>query len=322
MNIFWYILLVLLAFFPIVLWGYSFAFISDNPLNKKRFGVGILAGILSVLPIIYMEKILSFFSVENFHVFYFASQIHDIVSSMYFSFSLGVFLLVIASISFFWGLILVREKKHTWLYIKNVFLFLGMVLAIGILFFCMQLLPYEIPISIDQAPVFSWIFFSTLKLIIFYYIIVAFVEEASKHLNFLQTSAFEIRDVKSGVESAIFVALGFSFIENILYLYNYVQLYSIGGELFQLYFFRSIFAVIVHVTCSSIVAYYFSKAYLQYEKSGQHIPFIKIFLLGVIGSIFLHLVYDVALTLGFSIVLFLYFIGWYLYVSSIFYREE
>jgi hypothetical protein len=36
----------------------------------------------------------------------------------------------------------------------------------------------------------------------------------------------------------------------------------------------------------------------------------------------LHMIFDVALTLGFGMVMFIYFIWWYLYVSGIFYNDE
>lgn len=41
-QIFLYILLAVISFFPIVIWAYAFSYIDDNQLNKKRFFVGIL----------------------------------------------------------------------------------------------------------------------------------------------------------------------------------------------------------------------------------------------------------------------------------------
>jgi hypothetical protein len=54
MNILFLLILALISFFPILIWAYSFAYIDQNPLNKKRFLVGIFGGILSVFPILYM----------------------------------------------------------------------------------------------------------------------------------------------------------------------------------------------------------------------------------------------------------------------------
>jgi RsiW-degrading membrane proteinase PrsW (M82 family) len=106
-----------------------------------------------------------------------------------------------------------------------------------------------------------------------------------------------------------------------LYLYNYYIVYWINSELLKIYFFRSAFSVIVHILSSSVVAYYFSKALLLYRDKDLSLPYLKIFSYWLLISILLHLIFDVALTLGFSIVMFLYFIGGYLYVSSIFYKE-
>jgi hypothetical protein len=93
------------------------------------------------------------------------------------------------------------------------------------------------------------------------------------------------------------------------------------SELLKIYFFRSAFSVIVHVLSSSVVAYYFSRALILYREKDLSLPYLKMFLFGLVISIFLHLLFDVALTLGFTFVIFVYFIGGYLYVSSIFYRE-
>ena len=127
--------------------------------------------------------------------------------------------------------------------------------------------------------------------------------------------------IKDWVLYAIFIALGFSLIENMLYLYNYYIIYWLNSELLKIYFFRSAFSVIVHVLSSSVVAYYFSKALLLYRNKDLSLPYLKIFSFWLFISILLHLLFDVTITLGFSMVMFLYFIWGYLYVSSIFYRE-
>ena len=168
---------------------------------------------------------------------------------------------------------------------------------------------------------FGDIAFNSLKLIIFYYLLVAFIEESSKHFNFLQSSIFHIDSIKTWVLYALFVALWFSLIENMLYLYNLYIQKGLWWELLKLFFFRSTFAVIVHVLCSSVVAYYFSKALILYREKDLSFPYLKIFSFGLVIGVLLHMFFNVAMDLGFSSVMFLYFIGWYLYVSSIFYKE-
>lgn len=321
MNIFFYIILGLISFFPIVIWAYSFSFISDNILNKKRFLFGILWGSLSIFPILYMDKIIDFFNFKYLNIFLFVSEIKNFFSVPEIFLSLSLFLAFIIIVSFlFWGFLL-RKKWILKIYLKNFLVFLVFILFLSFLIFILNFLLQKVDFVVQDTKTFKNIIFDTFKLITFYYIIVAFVEETSKHFNFLQSSALEIKSIKSWVESAIFVALWFSFIENILYLYNYFSIYNLDFWLVKLYFFRSVFSVLVHVLCSSIVWYYFSKAILLYREKDLSFPYLKIFSFGILVSIFLHLFFDLSLTLGFSFILFIYFIWAYLYVSSIFYKE-
>jgi RsiW-degrading membrane proteinase PrsW (M82 family) len=51
-------------------------------------------------------------------------------------------------------------------------------------------------ISVDKID-FMNIAFDSFKLIVFYYFIVAFIEETSKHFNFLQSSVLYVDSVKT-----------------------------------------------------------------------------------------------------------------------------
>lgn len=321
-DIFIYIALALISFFPIVIWAYIFSYIDDNPLNKKRFFVGVLWWGLSVVPILHMEKIIDFLKLDYLNTFYFASQIKDFFTSIQFWLSLALFLLVIIIFSFVLWNFFMRFKEIFKIYIKNILVFLVFIAGLSLLMFWINFLLDLVNFEIEENIRFWNIIFNSLKLIIFYYFIVAFIEEASKHFNFIQSSVLEIDTVKNWVLYAIFVALGFSLIENMLYLYNFYIAYGLSWELLKLYFFRSTFAVIVHVLSSSIVAYYFSKALLKYKDKDLSFPYLKIFLFWLFVSVVLHMIFDVALTLGFWIVMFIYFIGWYLYVSGIFYNDN
>ncbi|MDD2907948.1 MAG: PrsW family glutamic-type intramembrane protease [Candidatus Gracilibacteria bacterium] len=321
-SIFIYLLLFFISFFPIVIWAYSFSFIDDNPLNKKRFMVGVLGGILSVIPILHIDKIMKFLNLDYLNVFYFASKIKDLLTSFEFGVSLSLFLFLVVIFSFFLGGFFKHKSSIFRIYLKNIvsFLFFILVLSLGLLL--VSFLLQRVDFSIENPISFGNVIFDTFKLVIFYYVIVAFIEEASKHFNFLQSSVFYIKSVKDGVLYAIFVALGFSFIENMLYLYNYYLSSGLSFELIKLYFFRSAFSVMVHILSSSVLAYYFSKALILYRGKDLSFPYLKIFSFGLLMSIILHLIFDVALTLGFVFIIFIYFIGGYLYVSSIFYKED
>jgi hypothetical protein len=150
---------------------------------------------------------------------------------------------------------------------------------------------------------------------------VAFIEETSKHFNFLQSSVLYVDSVKTWVLYAIFVALWFSLIENVLYLYNSYSQFWVWSDFIKTYFTRSVFSVMVHVFCSSFVAYYFSKALIFYRTNWLNLPYFKVFLTWLIFWILLHLIFDVTLSMWFLAIIFIYFVFWYFYVSSIFYRE-
>lgn len=321
LDIIIYIVLALTSFFPIVIWAYVFSYIDDNPLNKKRFIVWIFWWALSVLPILYLDKFLNIFNFKILNIFYYVSQIKWLLTSFEFWLSLSLFLLIIVIFSFLFGWFINKFRKVSIIYLKNILVFLFFIWFLSIWVYVFNLLFSNINIPVSD-PIYFWdIVFNSFKLIVFYYLLVAFIEESSKHFNFLQSSVLHIDSVKNWVLYAIFVALWFSLIENILYLYNFYSSYWLTWELTQLYFSRSIFSVIVHVLSSSVVAYYFSRALLLYREKDLSLPYLKIFFYWLFISILLHLFFDVALTLGFSIIVFLYFIWGYLYVSSIFYRE-
>ncbi|MDR2411122.1 MAG: PrsW family intramembrane metalloprotease, partial [Candidatus Peribacteria bacterium] len=65
----------------------------------------------------------------------------------------------------------------------------------------------------------------------------------------------------------------------------------------KLYFFRSVFSTIVHILCSSVIAYYFSKALILYRDKDLSFSYLKIFCFGLVISVLLHLIFDVFLSL-------------------------
>jgi len=314
------LLITLISLFPIVIWAYIFSYIDDNSLNKKRFLVWIIWWALSVFPILYMDKIISFTNFDYLNIFYFIHNIWDFTSVIQLIISLSIFLIFLVIISFLLWSFTHKFKEIILIYLKNILVFLVLIVWLWFLAYIFnKFMPFNF--NIDNPSWFWKIIFDSFKLIIFYYLLVAFIEESSKHFNFLQSSVLYINTIKTWVLYAIFIALWFALVENILYLYNIYTVKWIGVELISTYFFRSIFSIMVHILTSSVVAYYFSRALILYRSKELSFPYLKIFLTWLIASILLHLVFDVALTLWFSFVIIIYFLWGYLYVSSIFYRE-
>lgn len=325
-DIFNIILIFFISLIPIVIWAYIFSYVDDSKINKKRFLFWIIWWWLSVIPILYMDKIFSVLNLDFFNFFLSLKLIKSFFTSFIFSISLNIFIIFIAFFSLILWFFLRKNFNILKIYLKNILTFFILVF---ILWFFIYLLNISFSgidyfnnyLSNDKIISYWDIFFNTVKLIIFYYLVIAFIEEASKHFNFIGSSILDIKKVSDGVLYAIFVALWFSFIENILYFYNFFIQNWFNYELVKLYFFRSIFSVIVHILSSSIVAYWFSKAILEYRKTNFNFSYLKIFLSSLLIWIFIHFLFDFSLTLGFNFIIILYFVFGYLYVSSIFYRE-
>lgn len=310
----------IISLIPIVIWGYIFSYIDWVELSRKRFIVGLIWWIISVVPIITMWKYLENSNFNFLNIFEKVTQNNSISWFLNFNISLILFLFILVWFAFIAISWTDRNRKILKIYLKNIFIFslFIVLIAVFILFFSLLWIWNS---QVINWPSFWELSFNTLKLVIFYYILIAFIEEASKHFNFLQSSVLQIKTVQSWVLYAIFVALGFALIENILYLYTEFSTNWFSNQLFSTYFYRSIFSLMVHVLSSALVWYAFSKAYLKYWYTYIWPKSLKIIFVWLFLWVFLHFLFDLSLTLGFSSIIMIYFIWGYLYISSIFYKE-
>jgi RsiW-degrading membrane proteinase PrsW (M82 family) len=312
--------LSIVSLIPIVIWGYIFSYIDWVELSRKRFIVGIIWWILSVVPIITMWKYLENSNFNFLNIFEKVTEVSDISWFFNFNISLILFLFILVWFAFIGISWTQKSRKVLIVYLKNILIFSIFTIFIALFIFIFSLTwiwSWEIENSVN----FWTISFNTLKLVIFYYILIAFIEESSKHFNFLQSSVLQIKTVQEWVLYAIFVALWFALIENILYLYTEFTANWFSDQLFSTYFYRSIFSLMVHVLSSSLVWYAFSKAYLKYWFKYIWFKSIKIIFIWLFLWVLFHFLFDLSLTLGFSSVIMIYFIWGYLYISSIFYKE-
>ncbi len=317
-----FLAIVGISFIPVVLWGYLFAYIDDKPMSNIRFLAGVFGWILAVTPILYVEQISAILGFEFLNTFWVLENISSFFSAFQIGASLFFLLLFIALFS-----LLNVAIFHSWIalsktYFKNIWVSILFILTLILLFWIIQLVFVLFPwLNVTLESGVGGSLLPSLRFVIFYYIIVWFIEEVSKHFNFLPSSAIYIDHYKRWVLYAIFVALGFSFTENILYLYNHYTHSGMSEWFLKLYFFRSIFSIIVHVFASSVIAYYFSRCFLLYRQKNINFPYIKIFLWWLFCGVLLHSIFDIALTLWLSFVIVLYFIGGYFYITNLLYRE-
>jgi len=152
------------------------------------------------------------------------------------------------------------------------------------------------------------------------------------------------KSINDVIELAIISALGFAFLENIIYFsQNWGQLST--GNFFAFAIMRVTIVTMVHMLCSGILGYYYGMAFfaspmlkIQYMKKISHpiIQFFKkilhlkksriyhdeMFVIGMVLSMVIHALYDFLLSIKLSLlgipmvipIMFLYFFGgfWFL----------
>ncbi|MBU2524090.1 PrsW family intramembrane metalloprotease [Patescibacteria group bacterium] len=98
--------------------------------------------------------------------------------------------------------------------------------------------------------------------VIVMFMIIGVIEEYSKNLVVRIVDRGSFKSVDDAIIYSIIAALGFSFVENILYFFYIWQNQSIES-LFIPFVFRSIFSTFAHVFFSGIYGYYYGVAYFS-----------------------------------------------------------
>lgn len=309
--------IAIVAFLPILVWWYIFSYLNNSELNSKRFIAWIIAWWISVVPVLYLEDILSLIWSENYNIL-------NIIWSWIFepwkaTISLLITIITIWIFSLLaWLLFIDNISKVIKTFLVNL-IFLNFFIIIFLILYYLVWDMWLFSWKIKNSITIGKSIFGTTWLILLYYTIVWLLEESSKHFNYIPSSLAESDTIKKWVLYWIFIALWFGFIENILYLFNILKANWISWELISTWIFRWIFSLFVHILCSSIVVFWFIKTYLQNPKI--NFVYLKSFLIAFILSITVHAIYDISLTLDFTGIIFIYLIIWYLYLTKIFYKE-
>lgn len=138
----------------------------------------------------------------------------------------------------------------------------------------------------------------------------AIIEESSKHLMSIGLMSQDFRFSRSDIIIfTFFVVLGFIFVENLLYLIQVIQ----GKLTLTTWIFRSFFTLIAHLISASICAYSWWKA-LSYEPFSYQ--YITIFALWFILAVISHLGYNMALSYGYIVGIYIYMIIGYIFITK------
>jgi len=90
--------------------------------------------------------------------------------------------------------------------------------------------------------------------------IVGVIEEYMKHLSVRATDDDKFMNIDDAIEYSIIAALGFAFIENIMYFY-FIWIHQGVDALFISFIFRSIFSTFAHILFSGIYGYFYGIAH-------------------------------------------------------------
>ena len=250
-------LLAIVCLFPIGAWIYFF----QSKKHEKKFFVFLtfIAGMLSVIPIKLYERYwdISVWKLEHINLLESLSELAHMPNLGRFT----AFVVVTGGVAFgmfvfaamLVGIVELLSgantenvyKKKCRKVAESPFFFINVGLLCAIAAF---VLSTEV-----SKPV--WVF-----------IVVGMLEEYIKHLMLRFSDEENIYSVKDALAFAVIIALGFAFIENILYLWKHINIQENWHEsIFVLYLLRSTVSTMAHVCFSAIFAYFYGIAHFSRE---------------------------------------------------------
>lgn len=178
--------------------------------------------------------------------------------------------------------------------------------------------------------------------VVFAFMFVGVLEEYMKNVVVRVTDKNQLRTIDDAIEFCIIAALGFAFVENIMYFF-YIWTFQGFDQLFVSFIFRTIFSTFAHLLFSGVYGYYygvahFSDAIWQEEMRRNRHPFLKVFhrvihlksetlfkeekmMEGLVFAILLHAGFNIFLELGWTFMIVPYLVGGYALLSYLFDRK-
>ena len=179
--------------------------------------------------------------------------------------------------------------------------------------------------------------------VILSFLLVGMIEEYMKHLAVKTVDDNRFKDIDDAIEYSIVAALGFAFIENIMYFF-YIWQYQGIDTIYMSFIFRSIFSTFAHVLFSGIYGYYYGIAHFaepifQEEIQENRHPFIKLVhrilnlrseslfkdektTQGLMYAIVLHAIFNVVLEMNLTFLIVPYLIIGYVALTYLFSRKK
>ncbi|MDP2625276.1 MAG: PrsW family intramembrane metalloprotease [Candidatus Peregrinibacteria bacterium] len=175
------------------------------------------------------------------------------------------------------------------------------------------------------------------------FMFVGILEEYMKNVVVRVTDRKHLNHIDDAIEFCIVAALGFAFVENMMYFF-YIWSYQGFESLFISFIFRSIFSTFAHILFSGIYGYYYGMAHfatpiLQEEMRQNRHPILKWFhrvvhlksstifaeekmIEGLVIAMTLHALFNIFLEMGWTFVIVPYLVIGYTFLSYLFNKKE
>lgn len=300
-------LVAMAALVPIVGWGYLFSYAGGDALSARRFVGGLLAGAVSAAVIFALDRAFTG-GLAPFHPY----TAPTAGAAFPWQFLLGaagsgLALLALASLA---AAGLARDPLPG--------LALAAKAAPSVVLFAVALTLLRLGLEASPAWNLSTavsargVQYASLTLAFAYYLAVAAVEEISK-LGHAAPSFPGARNAKDAVLTALFVALGFAFFENVLYVKS--QWDAAGSGAIATLAFRSLFSTFLHAGATAVAASWLVRD-LRFSKV---VPNAAV---GLLLAAFLHGAFNAGTAAGWGWVPFAYLAGGYLIGGKAFFQED
>ncbi len=247
----------LVSFLPIFLWIYFF---QKKHFERRKYVVlTFIAGMFAVIPIKLYEKYwdTAVFYLEHLNLFQYISELvrfptlSKLLAFVTVNALVAFGFYVFVALSMFVLEIFSGDNSQKVFRKKTRRIFESPLLFVSIGVLC-GIVAYFFSFSISQK--------------IWFFVIVGMLEEYIKHLVLRFSDDEKIQNVDDAISFAIIVALGFSFVENIFYLREFLSSSSIVFSKFLVFFLlRSTISIIAHVCFSAVFGYFYGIAHFARE---------------------------------------------------------
>ena len=326
----------IITFIPVLGWIYFFQ--SQNYEKKKYVIITFIAGMLSVVPIKLYEKYwdVSVWNLEHLNLFKHidyitqSSTVSLVISFVIVSMIVAVFMFLFSALIMFILEVFSRDNSircylnKTKKILESPFQFVTIGAFIGL---CAAALSLYFPERV-------WFF-----------VVVGMLEEFAKYLMLRFANEEKIGSIADAISFSILIALGFAFVENVMYISKFWSTSGQGFGTFTVFFIlRSTISTIAHVCFSAIIGYFYGIAhfsdqiYLEESRENKH-PILrtmhKIFhikgaplfheeklLEGLLIAMIVHAIFNSLLE--FQLVAFVipFIIGTFLYILNLLHRRD